>query len=383
MDLRSDSKLAQAYERTHVTGVYYSGESLPDDDTLVAGLSELAEFLDTIYLALPGDPQDSEATMQDWSSYLELQEDDLPFDLLNDSPDPMPRDHGPKQSLEELAKALYLESASELREIVDMLDDRSQAIFYGPPGTGKTWVARELAKWLAGSEDRVELVQFHPSYGYEDFIEGWRPTESGFEIKPGPLKRLAKRATEDPDQKFVLVIDEINRANLSKVLGELFFLFEYRSEKVTLQYSEERFSLPGNLKIIGTMNTADRSIALVDAALRRRFHFHPFFPDRPPIKGLLNRWLTQNQPDLIRVAGLVDRANGLLDDQNMAIGPSHFMKMALTNEKVQQIWRRSVIPFIEDQFFDEPVRVKQFTYEALTQADSTEPDNEDADPSAD
>ena len=285
----------------------------------------------------------------------------------------------------QLAKRLYLEPASELQEIIALLDDRSQAIFYGPPGTGKTWVARELAKWLAGSEDRVELVQFHPSYAYEDFIEGWRPTEDGkFELKAGPLKRLAKKAADDPDhQTFVLVIDEINRANLSKVLGELFFLFEYRRDEVTLQYSEEKFSLPDNLKIIGTMNTADRSIALVDAALRRRFHFHPFFPDRPPIKGLLKRWLGEHRPELISVADLVDRANDLLEDRNMAIGPSHFMKKDLTDEKVQQIWRRTVIPFIEDQFFDEPLRVKQFTYEALTRIDNTEPDNEDADPSAD
>ena len=285
----------------------------------------------------------------------------------------------------QLAKRLYLEPASKLQEIIALLDDRSQAIFYGPPGTGKTWVARELAKWLAGSEDRVELVQFHPSYAYEDFIEGWRPTEDGkFELKAGPLKRLAKKAADDPDhQTFVLVIDEINRANLSKVLGELFFLFEYRHDEVTLQYSEENFSLPDNLKIIGTMNTADRSIALVDAALRRRFHFHPFFPDRPPIEGLLKRWLGEHRPELISVADLVDRANDLLEDRNMAIGPSHFMKKDLTDEKVQQIWRRTVVPFIEDQFFDEPVRVKQFTYEALTRVDNTEPDNEDADPSAD
>ena len=171
----------------------------------------------------------------------------------------------------------------------------------------------------------------------------------------------------------------------SQVLGELFFLLEYRDHQVTLQYSEEQFSLPPNLKIIGTMNTADRSIALVDAALRRRFHFHPFFPDLPPIQGILNRWLNENQPDLVGVADLVDRANELLDDRNMAIGPSHFMRANLTEDKVQQIWRRSVIPFIEDQFFDEPALVKQFTYDALTETDTTdtehEPGDEDADPS--
>jgi MoxR-like ATPase len=295
---------------------------------------------------------------------------------------PKPRE----ESLSELGARLHLEPTEHLEEIVSLLDDRPQAIFYGPPGTGKTWVALKLADWLAGSKDRVKLVQFHPSYAYEDFIEGWRPTEDGkFELKDGPLRRLAKQAITEPEETFVLVIDEINRANLSKVLGELFFLLEYRDHQVTLQYSEEQFSLPPNLKIIGTMNTADRSIALVDAALRRRFHFHPFFPDRPPIQGILNRWLTENQPHLVGVADLVDRANELLDDRNMAIGPSHFMRANLTEDKVQQIWRRSVIPFIEDQFFDEPARVKQFTYDALTGTDTTDTEggtgDEDADPS--
>lgn len=318
-----------------------------------------------------------EVTPEQWAEFTRLT-----IEREKKAVPPDPREEG----LSELAARLHLEPTEHLEEIVSLLEDRPQAIFYGPPGTGKTWVALKFANWLAGSKDRVKLVQFHPSYAYEDFIEGWRPTEDGkFELKDGPLRRLAKEAITDPEETFVLVIDEINRANLSKVLGELFFLLEYRDHEVTLQYSEEQFSLPPNLKIIGTMNTADRSIALVDAALRRRFHFHPFFPDLPPIQGILNRWLNENQPDLVGVADLVDRANELLDDRNMAIGPSHFMRANLTEDKVQQIWRRSVIPFIEDQFFDEPARVKQFTYDALTGTDTTdtehEPGDEDADPS--
>jgi len=309
----------------------------------------------------------------EWASYRQLW-----FTQSEGTPPPM-------SNIDQLSSDLHLHPPDALQEIVDLLDDRPQAIFYGPPGTGKTWVAMKLAEWLAGPQGQAQLVQFHPSYAYEDFIEGWRPTEDGrFNLKDGPLKRLATQATNNPDHTFVLVIDEINRANLSKVLGELFFLLEYRDQEVTLQYSETEFSLPPNLKIIGTMNTADRSIALVDAALRRRFHFHPFFPDRPPIQGILKRWLSENRPSLAWVSDLVDRANDLLDDRNMAIGPSHFMKEDLTDERVHQIWRRSVIPFIEDQFFDEPARVKQFTYEALMSHANTEPDaelDEDADPS--
>jgi len=271
-------------------------------------------------------------------------------------------------TLAELAKNLLLEPVDELAQIVELLDDRPQAIFYGPPGTGKTYIAMKLAEWLTGSADQVHLIQFHPTYAYEDFIEGIRPTEDGtFTLHDGPLKRLAAQAERNPDQRVVLVIDEINRANLSKVLGELFFLLEYRTEHpVRLQYSDTPFTLPENLIIIGTMNTADRSIALVDAALRRRFHFHPFFPDRPPIQGLLHRWLTANNPGLLWVASLVDHANKLLDDRNMAIGPSHFMKPDLTEARVHQIWDRTVIPFIEDQFFDEPDRAHGFTIDNLT-----------------
>ena len=162
-------------------------------------------------------------------------------------------------------------------------------IFQGPPGTGKTYVAQALAECLAGSKERVTLVQFHPSYAYEDFVQGYRPTlqegKAGFELREGPLLRVARAASAEPEAKHFLVIDEINRGNLAKVFGELYFLLEYRDKGIRLQYSDEEFSLPENLYIIGTMNTADRSIALVDMALRRRFYFVEFHPDKPPVNG--------------------------------------------------------------------------------------------------
>ena len=174
--------------------------------------------------------------------------------------------------------------------------------------------------WAGAELIDSEFVQFHPSYAYEDFMEGWRPTEDGgFKLKKGPLKRLAEQAASSPEETFVLVIDEINRANLSKVLGELFFLLEYRDRKVTLQYSDDAFTLPANLFIIGTMNTADKSIALVDAALRRRFHFHGFFPDQPPIAGLLKRWLQKNNPAMKWVAETLDRSKEKLNERDLAI----------------------------------------------------------------
>ena len=266
-----------------------------------------------------------------------------------------------------LGEELLFDPDNFFVEVNDLLDDRPQAIFYGPPGTGKTWAALKLAQVIAGDESRTKLVQFHPSYAYEDFIEGWRPTQEGnFEITDGPLKRMAADARDNSTQKFVLVIDEINRANLSKVLGELFFLLEYRDRAITLQYSDEQFKLPKNLIIIGTMNTADRSIALVDAALRRRFHFHGFFPDREPIQGLLQRWLNDTgQSSMVWVADLVDKANSKLNERDLAIGPSHFMKYPLDEEKVHRIWKRSIMPYIEDYFFDDPDQATEFDYDHL------------------
>lgn len=188
-----------------------------------------------------------------------------------------------------------------LGETVDLLNDKRQLVLYGPPGTGKTYVAQELCKSLVASAGGdYEVVQFHPSYAYEDFFEGLRPRLSdddsgsiGFNLVHGPLRRMASRAAEDPASPYVLIIDEINRANLAKVFGELYFLLEYRSVKVALQYSDEPFSLPRNLFVIGTMNTADRSIALVDAAMRRRFYFQKLFPTESPVKELLAAWLKQ------------------------------------------------------------------------------------------
>ena len=205
-------------------------------------------------------------------------------------------------------------------------------------------MARELAKHLAGSDARVSLVQFHPSYSYEDFVQGFRPTlkdgQAGFELRDGPLVRAADDARQDRDNKHFLIIDEINRGNLAGVFGELYFLLEYRNAEINLQYSDTPFSLPENLYIIGTMNTADRSIALVDLALRRRFYFVEFHPDKDPVKGVLREWLNKNGLDgMVWVADVVDKANELLgDDRHAAIGPSYFMKPDLDEAAVKRIW---------------------------------------------
>ena len=295
-------------------------------------------------------------------------------------------DPSPRPTLGTLANELFLTEPDDfLREIGILLDDKLQVIFQGPPGTGKTHVAQALARHLAGSEDRVTLVQFHPSYAYEDFVQGFRPTlndgQAGFELRYGPLLWAAIRARAEPSEKHFLIIDEINRGNLAKVFGELYYLLEYRDERISLQYSDVPLSLPPNLYIIGTMNTADRSIALVDLALRRRFYFVEFHPDVEPVKGVLRRWLQEKHPDMEWVADVVELANEQLrDDRHAAIGPSYFMKDDLDDEIVERIWKHSVLPYVEERRFGGEQVTEEFSLERLksqVQSSSGTPDSGD------
>ena len=269
--------------------------------------------------------------------------------------------------LDELAEELLVDEEF-LEDVVERLNDKGQVIFYGPPGTGKTYLARKLAEALAPDPGQRALVQFHPSSSYEDFFEGYRPRANGgkmiYELTHGPLADMAKRAAAAPNRRHVMIIDEINRANLPKVFGELLFLLEYRDESVRTLYRPD-FELPRNLWFIGTMNTADRSIALVDAALRRRFHFIPFFPNRKPIAGLLDQWLEANdEPAWVGefVAQVNDELKDALGGDDLLVGPSHFMKAGLDTEAVRRIWEYNIEPFIEDQFFGNPAEIERFRF---------------------
>lgn len=297
---------------------------------------------------------------------LTLPEEEGADDVEGGRPVAPRHEHLPEPS-DAVAGELFVDPAwlSEVRQI---LDERRQMIFYGPPGTGKTYIARALAADLVGPE-QVKLVQFHPAYTYEDFFEGYRPAPGAtegtisFELKAGPLRQLVNRAREHKDQAFVLIIDEINRANLAKVFGELYFLLEYRDQAVDLLYSsdEEGFTLPRNLYLIGTMNTADRSIALVDAAMRRRFAFIELSPDSEPTKSLLSKWSAEH--GLGRTAAdLLDRLNLRIDDPEFRVGPAYFMKRsepdAHSTERLEQIWRTSILPLLQEHHYGEWDRVK-------------------------
>ena len=293
--------------------------------------------------------------------------------------DQEPPSPGSPIGLAELADELLVD-VEFLKDIVELLKDKGQVILYGPPGTGKTYLARKLAEVLAPVESCRALVQFHPSTSYEDFFEGYRPagTDGGgisYKLTHGPLARMAEQAADASDEQHVMIIDEINRGNLPRVLGELLFLLEYRDESVqTLYRPEKPFSLPDNLWFIGTMNTADRSIALVDAALRRRFHFVPFFPDSGPMAGLLDRWLEDDEDRPAWVGHLVEAVNRelkeVLEGSHLLLGPSHFMKaygssLEEQRQQLRRIWEYNIEPFIEDQFFGDPDRIARFRFDAV------------------
>jgi 5-methylcytosine-specific restriction protein B len=254
-----------------------------------------------------------------------------------------------------------------LQDLVDLLQERSQIVLYGPPGTGKTFLAQAIGRHVA-ARDAVRLVQFHPSYAYEDFFEGFRPIEGadggsvGFAKTPGPLREVASEARANPEQPYVLIVDEINRANLAKVFGELYFLLEYRSASIRLQYSpSEAFTLPPNVFLIGTMNTADRSIALVDAAIRRRFAFIELHPDDPPVRDVLSNWLSANHKSDDKRAELLRALNESIgeEDHDFKIGPSYLMKPHLEAPGgLERVWRYDLLPLLEEHYFGRLTRTQ-------------------------
>jgi MoxR-like ATPase len=261
--------------------------------------------------------------------------------------------------------------ADELRA---MVEDKRQAIFYGPPGTGKTYVAKHLARLLTGladpPPDRLTVVQFHPAYGYEEFIEGIRPESVELDgrhhvtypPRPGIFVEFCRAAERLGDAPCVFIIDEINRGNIPRIFGELMYLLEYRDKQdsIPLPYSARRFRIPPNVYLIGTMNTADRSIALVDFALRRRFHFAHFTAD----PDLFESWLKVHPSPVPWLGALYRRLTAeAIQDEAFRIGPSVFMRPGLDEAGLRQVWQWSIMPYLNEYYFDQRPRAELWSWD--------------------
>ena len=278
----------------------------------------------------------------------------------------------------EFAAKLHL-PASWLGGLLDMLEEKKQVILYGPPGTGKTFIAQHLGRHIASHGGGYRLVQFHPSYTYEDFFEGYRPKLQAdgilsFELVPGALREIAAEAAANPSTPYLLIIDEINRGNIAKIFGELYFLLEYRNEGIRLQYSRgELFSLPENLFLLGTMNTADRSIALIDSALRRRFLFRELSPSKPPVDAVLEQWLAahDHDPD---AAVLLRELNAAIDDEDFSIGPSYFITRDGGLPNLEQIWASAIMPLLRERYYGTNEDLERFELATLRRRLETDAD---------
>lgn len=277
-------------------------------------------------------------------------------------------------SIEQLAQETNL-AVSELQEIELLLQKKRQIILKGPPGSGKTFIADLFAHYFSGNlfgnsdRDNLLFVQFHQSYGYEDFIQGIRPLTNikgqlEYHVKDGVFKSFCDRARGD-SRNFVAVIDEINRGNISRIFGELLFLLEYRNRSISLPYDGSKFSIPSNVFIIGTMNTTDRSLAQIDYALRRRFFFYRLMPvvggQAPVLARALDK-LGFVAADRDRVVGCFLALNDKISKHlgpNFQIGHSHFIDSAIASQdELKMVWDRAVMPLLEEYFYNSRDREK-------------------------
>ncbi len=298
------------------------------------------------------------------------------FDFIMDQiskVNPIPNPNIEKYTKQDFLSEVFMHER-KYDELVAVLRNKKNIILQGAPGVGKTFAAKRLAHSMMGEQDdsRIEFVQFHQNYSYEDFMMGYKPSENGFEMKKGVFHKFCIKALNQPDKDFFFIIDEINRGNMSKIFGELLMMIEndYRGVAVTLAYDEIPFAVPKNLYLIGMMNTADRSLAMIDYALRRRFSFIEMMPafDTKGFKdyqnGFGNTLFNQLIEKVKELNETITSDNSL--GKGFCIGHSYFSnwkKEECTREKMLSVVNYDIIPMLEEYWFDDNNKVAQWSDE--------------------
>jgi 5-methylcytosine-specific restriction protein B len=258
-------------------------------------------------------------------------------------------------------------SQNDYERLESLLLRKKNLILQGAPGVGKTYAAKRLAYAIMGEkdDDRIMQVQFHQNYSYEDFVMGYKPNDNGgFVLKPGKFYNFCKDAEKDRDHEYFFIIDEINRGNLSKIFGELLMLIEsdYRDKEIELSYNDEKFSVPSNVYIIGMMNTADRSLAMIDYALRRRFSFFEMKPgfETPQFKAYIRE---KKDTKLDKLVNAIVELNKLIESDDslgsgFCIGHSYLCELG-TKYNLDSIVEYDIIPMLREYWFDNNERFNQ------------------------